>query len=257
VSGPDRIDWLSVIAKGLTAARPTAAATNAGFLYYATDTSKLWRSSGALWENLALNAAPSAHASTHAPGGTDSLPWGAIFGRGLSSARPVASASNSGYLYFSTDTSTIEQSTGTTWVVYGGSGGSGGGEVNTGNNVGASGIGVYDSKSGVILQFRSILAGDGIDVQLTENGEIRIVNTRTTGGLSGVSNVATDGARVHKETVNGDAKMRRLQAGSNIRITEGTDAVVIEAQLPAGADIVDDGLITEAVTTDADDGSLE
>src|SRR3989440_10556421 len=42
--------WSSnVIQSGLLASRPAAAAGNAGFLYYATDTDDLWRSDGATW----------------------------------------------------------------------------------------------------------------------------------------------------------------------------------------------------------------
>jgi hypothetical protein len=47
---------------------------------------------------------PTAHASTHAPGGTDALPWTTIHGYGVASSRPAAAASNAGYVYYATDT---------------------------------------------------------------------------------------------------------------------------------------------------------
>lgn len=56
-----------------------------------------------------------AHASNHAPGGSDALPWTTIHGRGLASARPTAAAGNAGYIYYSTDTQALERSTGSAW----------------------------------------------------------------------------------------------------------------------------------------------
>lgn len=52
----------------------------------------------------------------------------------------------------------------------------GGGETNTASNGGAGGVGVYDSKSGVDLIFRNIIAGNGtIDVSLDAgNKEVEI-----------------------------------------------------------------------------------
>jgi len=60
-----------------------------------------------------------AHETTHRSGGSDPLPWGSlIHASGLFAARPAASASNAGYLYFSTDTGggTVFRSDGATWT---------------------------------------------------------------------------------------------------------------------------------------------
>ncbi len=57
-----------------------------------------------------------AHATDHAPGGTDALAWTTIHGRGTTAGRPAAAAGNAGYLYGNTDTSTIQRSDGTNWV---------------------------------------------------------------------------------------------------------------------------------------------
>lgn len=59
---------------------------------------------------------PAAHASSHAAGGSDSLPWGTIHGIGTHAARPAAAAVNSGYLYFETDTGILFESNGAAWV---------------------------------------------------------------------------------------------------------------------------------------------
>ena len=55
-------------------------------------------------------------------------------------------------------------------------GSGGGGETNTASNIGAGGIGVYDQKVGVDLQFRNIIAASAmIDVALdAPNNEIEI-----------------------------------------------------------------------------------
>lgn len=58
---------------------------------------------------------PTAHATSHAPAGSDALPWTTIHGRGLASARPSAASSNAGYVYYSTDSFLLERSNGTTW----------------------------------------------------------------------------------------------------------------------------------------------
>jgi microcystin-dependent protein len=120
--GADAIAWdASVHARGTIGARPAAAAGNQGLFYLATDVAggTLYRSTGSAWEAVAAGVtaalAPAAHAASHAPGGTDALPWASIHGYGTLGARPSAVATNVGYLYYATDTSTIYRSNGTTW----------------------------------------------------------------------------------------------------------------------------------------------
>jgi hypothetical protein len=72
---------------------------------------------------------PTAHAASHAPAGSDALPWTTIHGSGPASARPAASSANAGYLYFSTDTLVLERSTGSAWATYSPAGGGGGGDI--------------------------------------------------------------------------------------------------------------------------------
>ncbi len=73
-----------------------------------------------------------AHASNHAPGGSDALPWGDIHGRGTTSSKPAATAANANFLYYDTDLMKLQQSTGTEWVDYEGASGSGGGGTGDG-----------------------------------------------------------------------------------------------------------------------------
>ena len=60
---------------------------------------------------------PTAHASTHAAGGSDALAWTTIIGSGLDASKPAAGSTNSGYLYFSTDVTggTLYRSNGSAW----------------------------------------------------------------------------------------------------------------------------------------------
>lgn len=57
-----------------------------------------------------------AHQTTHAPNGSDPFPWTTAHGYGTTAAKPAASASNSGYLYFDTDLQALQRSNGTAWV---------------------------------------------------------------------------------------------------------------------------------------------
>lgn len=57
-----------------------------------------------------------AHASTHAPNGSDPLPWTTIHARGSTAGRPTASAANAGYIYSNTTTGTLQWSDGSSWI---------------------------------------------------------------------------------------------------------------------------------------------
>ena len=68
-----------------------------------------------------------AHASNHAPGGSDALPWATVHGMGTTAQKPAASASNAGYLWFDTTLAKLQRSNGTAWEDYQGASGGGGG----------------------------------------------------------------------------------------------------------------------------------
>lgn len=61
---------------------------------------------------------PTKHAATHwLPTASDAFPWlTSIHGGGPTSARPAASFSNAGFYYFCTDTGTLTESNGATWI---------------------------------------------------------------------------------------------------------------------------------------------
>lgn len=54
--GSDAIAWGSVLLYGTEAAKPAAGASNTGLWYFATDTRVLWRSSGATWAVMTVDA---------------------------------------------------------------------------------------------------------------------------------------------------------------------------------------------------------
>lgn len=60
-----------------------------------------------------------------------------------------------------------------------------GGEANTASNVGTSGIGIFKQKSGINLEFKKLLAGDNITLTETENDEIEIKGSDTSGNIGG------------------------------------------------------------------------
>jgi hypothetical protein len=103
-----------ILLAGTLAARPTASGANANYYYFASDSlgGIIYRSTGSAWVQMTAGVV---HASVHAPGGTDALPWTTINGYGTLAGRPAAAATNAGYTYYATDTAIIYRSNGTTW----------------------------------------------------------------------------------------------------------------------------------------------
>lgn len=124
--GADPMAWEgSVHARGTLGARPAASAANQGLFYFVIDVASgtMYRSTGSAWEatgaGVSAALAPAAHAASHAPTGSDALPWASgIHGAGTLGARPAAVATNAGYLYLATDTNggTLYRSDGAAWA---------------------------------------------------------------------------------------------------------------------------------------------
>lgn len=64
--GSDALPWTTIHGSGTLAARPAAATSNAGYLYDATDTKQLFRSTGAAWVELGVST--QAKTYTHTQG---------------------------------------------------------------------------------------------------------------------------------------------------------------------------------------------
>lgn len=115
LGGSDPLSWTTVHNGGTLASRPNASSLNNGYLYTATnvDGGTLYESNGTSWVQIASGVT---HASHHAAGDSDALPWTTIHGGGALAGRPAAAATNSGYFYYATDTGTMYLSNGSTWL---------------------------------------------------------------------------------------------------------------------------------------------
>lgn len=102
--------------------------------------------------------------------------------KGTLAARPAAATANANMLYYATDTTTLYFSDGAAWTTLLL------GEINTASNLGA-GTGVWVSKVGVDLRFKSLLAGTGITLSSTAN-DITITSTASSSAWTVVTKVA-------------------------------------------------------------------
>lgn len=96
--------------------------------------------------------------------------------------------------------------------------GSAPGETNTISNVG-SGEGVFQAKSGVDFQLRSISAGNDIGITSGTN-DITVASQITASSLG-------SGQHVYAYKTGGDLNFRSLVAGSNVTLTSGSDSITI------------------------------
>ena len=110
----------------------------------------------------------------------------------------------------------------------------GSGEVNTASNLGA-GVPIYDSKSGVDLRFRSLIAGPGINISSVSGGASTISSTVVPGENNTASNVGTGAGQVFKEKVGVDLRLKTIKAGTNVTITNGTDDITINSTATGGS----------------------
>ena len=80
------------------------------------------------------------------------------------------------------------------------SGGGTGGEVNTASNVGTAGVGIYDAKSGVDLQFRNVGPGSAL-VTVTLDVPTKTVEIDLATTPEALSNKSTDTALGSSDTL--------------------------------------------------------
>jgi len=97
------------------------------------------------------------------------------------------------------------------------------GETNTASNVGA-GVDVFKQKTGVDLEFRTLVGGSNIT--LTQNSNNITIDASAAGEANTASNVGA-GVDVFKQKVGADLEFRSIVAGSDISVTENTDDVII------------------------------
>mgnify|MGYP003313209706 CR=1 FL=1 len=105
-------------------------------------------------------------------------------------------------------------------------GGGGGGEDNTASNIGA-GDGVFAQKTGVDLQFKSLVAGTNITLNAGAN-DITIDATGGSGEVNTASNLGS-GEGVFAQKTGVDLEFKSLTAGTNITLTGAANDVTIDA----------------------------
>lgn len=104
------------------------------------------------------------------------------------------------------------------------------GEVNTASNVGG-GSGLFKQKTGVDLEFKTLVAGTNIS--FVDGPLLDTITINATGGGSGEVNTASNvgtGEGLFKQKVGTDLQFKSITAGENVSIVSGTDSVTISAQ---------------------------
>lgn len=129
--------------------------------------------------------------------------------------------------------------------------GAGGGEANTGLNVG-SGAGVFQTKVGTELRYRSLVAGPSGNVTITENSDDIEIEVATTGEDNTASSVG-GGTSIFSAKVAEDLQFKSLVAGTNITLdnVSDPDEIVINATFSPPVSSVNSQ--TGAVLLDLDD----
>lgn len=124
----------------------------------------------------------------------------------------------------------------------GGGGGGGGGEANTASNLG-SGEGLFAQKSGVDLQFKSVVAGTNMSISSTATE----VTFDATGEANTGSNLGA-GAQVFAGKVGVDFEHRTITGTGDVTVSQTANTINID--VPANPSLDPDvGKITTAVET--------
>lgn len=121
-------------------------------------------------------------------------------------------------------------------------GGGGGGEANTASNIGSVGDGVFAQKVGVDLQFKNLIAGNGIAI--TPSASALSISASGGGGgeANTASNVGTGDGQVFKEKSGVDLRFKTIKDGNGIDVQNGTDEITIVGKtisnVGTGAEII-------------------
>ena len=162
---------------------------------------------------------------------------------------------NEGVTLWVSDEDTLYSYDGSSWVAFASGGG---GESNTASNQG-SGTGVFKQKSGVELQFKTLVAGSNITLS---GGTDEVTITGAAGGGGGgetntASNIGTSGVGIFKQKSGVDFEFKKLNAGSGkISITDDTGNNEVDIDVvPANITVTDLGGVSSFIGTLLDDTS--
>lgn len=128
--------------------------------------------------------------------------------------------------------------------------GSTGGEANTGFNTGG-GAGVYQTKVGTELRFRSLVAGSG-NVTVTQGTDEITIDVPNIGEVNTVSSVGA-GTQLFSAKVGTDLRFKTLTAGTNVVLDNTSDPNEIEISVTSSAPVDSVNGQTGAVSLDIED----
>lgn len=110
--------------------------------------------------------------------------------------------------------------------------GNGAGEINTAENTGTTGVGLFKQKLGVSLQFKKLIEGTGITLIPSLDG-ITINSAVGGGDITNGANVGS-GVSVFKDKLTTNLRFRKLVPGTGILITENANDIAIESNIIPG-----------------------
>lgn len=128
--------------------------------------------------------------------------------------------------------------------------GSTGGEANTGFNTGG-GAGVYQTKVGTELRFRSLVAGSG-NISITQGTDEITIDVPNIGEVNTASSVGA-GTELFSAKMGTDLRFKTLTAGSNVVLDNTTDPNEIEISVTSSAPVDSVNGQTGAVSLDIQD----
>jgi len=132
---------------------------------------------------------------------------------------------DAGSIVYNTTTNEVQGYNGSSWISLG-SGGGGGGEVNTASNLGVTGEGVFAQKNGVDLEFKKLIGGSNVTLTPAVDN-ITIDVAGGSGEINTASNVGV-GNGIFKQKTGVDLEFKSIDVGSGITATVFPDSLRLD-----------------------------
>jgi hypothetical protein len=101
----------------------------------------------------------------------------------------------------------------------------GGGVINNAQNIG-TGLGLFTSSVGDNLQFKTLLAGQNVNLSSSSN----MITISALGDVNAAQNLGLNGGRVFANKTANTLQFRRIVAGTNVTVSEGVNDIVISSE---------------------------